>query len=369
MRVLFLSLLLIASTHAGNATALVRLKDIGRFENSRETQLVGYGVVMGLAGTGDSARSRATRQSIANLLSRFDIQVPRDQIQSKNVATVIVTAAAPVSARPGDKIDLTVSSLGDARSLLGGTLLLTALKSPDGGLHALAQGPLTVGGYRYDANGNAVQKNHPTTATVTAGGTVESGFDAAPQAGAPALTYVLRQADLATAHRVSKVIMTSLPRVRAQVKSASTVEITSDDPAGIPEAGVLADRIEQLTVEPDAPARVVVNERTGTVVAGGDVRISPVTITQGDIKVSIMSDTVVSQPGAFAPSGYGVRTVVGTRTSVGVGDEGGAVVNARNTVSDLVQALGRIKIGPRDTIAILQSMRAAGALHADLIIQ
>ena len=352
-----------------DAVALVRLKDIGRFENARESQLVGYGVVIGLAGTGDSARSRATRQSIANLLSRFDVQVPRDQIQSKNVATVIVTAAAPISALPGDKIDLTVSSLGDARSLLGGTLLLTALKSPDGTTHALAQGPLTVGGYRYDANGNAVQKNHPTTATVTGGGAIEASFVAPQEASRHALTYILRQADLATAHRVAKAITSSLPRVQALVKSASTIEITTDDGAVVPEAGSLADKIELLTVEPDSPARVVVNERTGTVVAGGDVRISPVTITQGDIKVSIVSDSVISQPGAFAPATDGVRTVVGTRTSIGVGDEGNAVVNARNTVSDLVQALSRIKIGPRDTIAILQSMKAAGALYADLIIQ
>lgn len=360
---------LLVLTMGQSASAAVRLKDIGRFEGARETQIVGYGVVVGLAGSGDSARSRATRQSIANLLSRFDVQIPRDQIQSRNVAAVMVTGAVPVSARSGDRVDVTVSSLGDAHSLVGGTLLLTALKSPDGVTRVLAQGSLTVGGYRYDANGNAVQKNHPTTAMLSGGGAVEQAFAVTEERAPTSLTYILRQGDLATAHRVANAITASIRGVRASVKSASAIEVRAEDNSMLSETSALADRIELLTVEPDAPARVVVNERTGTVVAGADVKISPVTITQGEIKVSIVEDPVISQPGVFAPASPGVQTVVVPRTSIGVGDSNAGVVNARNTVGDLVQALNRIKIGPRDTIAILQSMKAAGALYADLIIQ
>ncbi|HEX5127724.1 MAG TPA: flagellar basal body P-ring protein FlgI [Rhodocyclaceae bacterium] len=349
--------------------ASVRLKDIGRFSNSRDTQLIGYGVVMGLAGTGDSSRSRATSQSISNLLSHFDVVVPRDQIQSRNVAVVMVTASAPGSSRSGDKVDVTVSSMGDAKSLVGGTLLLTPLKSADGALHAVAQGALSVGGYRYDANGNVVQKNHPTTALVADGAMIEGALSDAVDTQHN-LTYVLRQPDLATAHRVANAISSRFPGMDVAVRSESAVDISLKNGEALSDSGNLADQIELLMVEPDAPARVVVNERTGTVVAGGDVRISNVVVTHGDLKVSVVTDPVVSQPDNLIATSPGIRTIVTHQTRVDVAEPvTDGVVEARNTVSDLVMALNRIKTSPRDTIAILQGIKAAGALYADLIVQ
>ena len=360
---------LIAAT-SSLAMASVRLKDIGRFSSTRETQLVGYGVVVGLAGTGDNSRNRATSQTISNLLSHFDLVVPRDQIQSRNVAVVMITTASPNSAHLGDKIDVTVSSMGDAKSLVGGTLLMTPLKSSDGVTYAVAQGALSVGGYRYDANGNVVQKNHPTTALMVGGATIER-VTADTDGALKSLLYVLRQPDLATAHRVASVIATNFPSVIASVRSESAVDISLKSGDGLTDSGNLADQIELLNVEPDVAARVVVNERTGIVIAGGDVRISNVTITHGELKVSIVSDPVISQPDNSIGISPGIRTVVAQRTRIDVNEEepGSNVVQARNTVADLVMALKRVKTSPRDMIAILQGIKAAGALYADLIVQ
>lgn len=355
----------------------VRLKDLGRFEGWRDNQLVGYGVVTGLAGTGDSLRSRATRQSIANILAQFDLNVPQEQIQSRNVATVMVTARMPSFVRTGDKLDVTITSMGDARSLLGGALLMTALKGPDGKVYALAQGALNVGGYKYDLNGNVVQKNHPTTGIIPAGANLEVDIVPDLVTSTREVAFVLVEPDLTTAGRIVEVINRNFSRTAVSAYAQDPGKVRIDVSGEAPDRLVsLLTRIEDLRVQPDVRARVVVNERTGTVVAGGDVRLSKITVTHGDLKVSITTDYNVSQPDISGNigrvrTGPGVRTVVVPSTRIDVNESAAESVSLRanSTVSDLVYALNRIKTSPRDMIAILQGIKAAGALHAELVIQ
>jgi flagellar P-ring protein FlgI len=347
----------------------VRIKDLGRIDGWRENQLVGYGIVTGLAGTGDSARSRATRQSIANLLSQFELYVPNDQIQSRNVAAVMVIAKLPAFSSEGDKLDVTITSIGDARSLLGGALLLTPMKGPDNVVHALAQGPLSVGGYKYDLNGNVVQKNHPTVGVIPGGATVEVPVATNVLTGGNRLSFILAEPDYTTATRIAESLNARVgPGTIARAADASRVDITVPDA----ERDRVVDfmmRIENVAVEPDRRARVVVNERTGSVVSGGNVRISSVTVSHGELKVSITTDYLVSQP-FLVRATPGARTEVVPRTRIEVQEaESGGVVEASDTVADLVRALNRIKTHPRDMISILQGIKAAGALHAELIIQ
>lgn len=366
---------MIAAALAASENAVgVRLKDLGRIDGWRENMISGYGLVTGLAGTGDSSRNRATRQSIANVLAEFGLNLPSDQVQSRNVAAVMVMASLPPFAKPGSKLDVTVSSIGDARSLVGGALLLTPLKGPDDRVYVLAQGPVLVGGYSYDLFGNLVQKNHPTAGRIPGGGMIEVGAptqELAPQGGA---LFVLAQADYTTASRVAEAINRAFGRRLAQPKDAASVEIVMPASESRPDAVAFLTRIENLQIEPGGRARVVVNERTGTVVAGGDVRISRVTISHGDLKVSIATDFLVSQP--YVPiigrPGPGGRTVVVPQTRVDVSEnesQSVTLAGKSNTVADLVNALAKIRTSPRDLIAILQGVIAAGAMHAELILQ
>jgi flagellar P-ring protein precursor FlgI len=361
--------LLLFSMAASAASDTVRIKDIGRFGGWRDNMLVGYGVATGLAGTGDSARSRSTRQSIANVLSQFDVVIPPDQVQSRNVAVVMITATLPPFARNGDRLDVTVTSMGDARSLLGGVLLMTPLKGPDGRIYALAQGALSVGGYKYDLNGNVVQKNHPTVGIIPGGASVEVAVGSDMMQGGQ-LEFVLTDPDYTTANRIAASVNNGLSGAFAVATDAATVKITV--PEGLRQNLVgFITRVESLNVQPDRRARVVVNERTGTVVAGGDVTISRVTVSHGDLRVSVVTDYLVSQPLLVRATGAGVRTEVVPQTRIGVTESGGEAVQlgVNSTVADLVQALNRIKASPRDMIAILQGIKAAGALRAELIIQ
>lgn len=356
----------------GTADAPVRVKDLGRLQGWRDNALVGYGLVTGLAGTGDSPSNKATRQALSNLLSQFNLALPADQIQSRNVAVVMVTAALPVQAREGDAIDITVTSSGDARSLVGGTLLMTPLRAANGRTYALAQGPLSVGGYRYDANGNVVQKNHPTVGSVPGGATVEVGMPR--PAGEPTqVTFVLGNPDYTTAMRVAAAINQSLGADLADARDASGIEIRIPEDDRSRPVPFLA-RLENVLVEPDRRAKVVINERTGTVVAGGDVRIQRVAVSHGDLRVSITSETSVSQPGTGGSyvGGYlpGVRTAQVTNTQVDVTENPGTgFLASGNTVADLVQALARMRTNTRDIISILRAVKAAGALHAELVVQ
>lgn len=363
----FLSILLVCAQASAEP---IRIKDIGRMSGWRENALNGYGLVTGLAGTGDSSRNRATRQSIANMLSRFDLTITADDMQSRNVAAVMVTATLPPFARTGSTIDVTVTSIGDARSLVGGTLILAPLKGPDGQVYALAQGALTVGGYKYDLNGNVVQKNHPTVASIPGGASIEVGVAAHMQSERHTVTFVLSDPDYTTATRVADAINARFGMRLASAEDAQGIEVA------VPEnrRAQLADFIttlENVTVEPDRRARVVINERTGTVVAGGDVRISKVAVTQGDLRVSIVTDNTVAQPLAVSYSGRGGNAlrVANSRVDVEERSETGFVGANNNTVGDLVQTLVRLKTNTRDIISILRAVKAAGAMHAELVVQ
>ncbi len=351
---------------AGDA---IRVKDLGKLQGFRENALVGYGIVTGLAGTGDSPGSRVTRQALANVLSQFNLTVAPEQVQSRNVAVVMVSAQLTAFARPGDALDVVVSSAGDARSLVGGSLLLTPLKGANGRVHALAQGPLAVGGYRYDALGNVVQKNHPTVGSLPGGATVEVGVVDASAAAPTSVTFVLHDADYTTASRVAAAINRQVGDGVAEARDASGIDVRLPESARARPVEFMA-RLEAVLVEPDRRARVVVNERTGTVVAGGDVRISKVALSHGDLRLTVTAETSVSQPGLLVRPGNGVRTAVVTNAQVDVAEGNGTgFVSAQNTVADLVQSLARLKTPTRDIISILRAVKAAGALHADLVVQ
>lgn len=348
----------------------MRIKDLGKMSGWRDNALTGFGLVTGLAGTGDSGRNKATRQSIANMLARFDLTISADEVQSRNVAAVMVTAVLSPFARAGDTIDVTVTSMGDARSLVGGALMLAPLKGPDGKIYGLAQGPLTVGGYKYDMNGNVVQKNHPTVASIPAGATVEVGVRSEMSSDRNTVTFVLAEPDYTTASRVAAAINVRLGAALAVAQDAGGVEIAV--PAG--RRARLADfmtDIENVMVEPDRRARVVINERTGTIVSGGDVRIARVAVSHGDLRVSIVTDNSVSQPLLVRQTGPGVESVPvsNSRVSVEERNEAGFVAANNTTVADLVQSLARLRTSTRDIISILRAVKAAGALHADLIVQ
>jgi len=369
MRILFTFILSLALAGGATAAETIRIKDIGKMAGWRDNALNGYGLVTGLAGTGDSSRNKATRQSIANMLARFDLQLAADDVQSRNVAAVMVTASLAPFARAGDTIDVTVTSIGDARSLVGGTLMLAPLKGPDGKIYALSQGALSVGGYKYDMNGNVVQKNHPTVASIPAGATVEVGLVNDIRSASGTVTFVLSEPDYTTASRVASAINARIGNQVAIARDASGVEVQVPPHRRERLTDYLTE-IENVMVEPDRRAKVIINERTGTIVSGGDVRISKVVVSHGDLKVSIVTENAVSQPMQVRLTGPGVQSVPysNSRVSVDENSETG-FVGANNTVGDLVQSLAKLKTNTRDIISILRAVKAAGALHAELVVQ
>lgn len=372
----------IAFLAAGPGVAdTVRMKDLGRFLGWRDNALVGYGLVTGLAGSGDSPRSTMTQFALKNVLSRLGANVPPELVQSRNVAAVVVTATLPPTAHVGDRIDVTISSVGDARSLVGGTLLMTPLMGPDQRPYALAQGPLVVGGYRFDSAFNREQKNYPTSATVPAGATVEAPVRADLLGPENALTFILKEPDTVTAERAALGINQAIGPGTARVVDASSISIDPRRWSG--DVYGLISRIESVTVTPDDLARVVINERTGTVVAGGGVRIASVTISQGDVRISVVRENEATYPpwdGGYGPYGAGFGRdrfgygpyggLVVANTKLMVTEPGDAVVTFPNTtVADLMTGLARVHVDTRGMIAILQAIRAAGALHAEIIVQ
>lgn len=356
----------VGPVHAKEAP--LRVKDLGKVQGWRDNVLVGTGIVSGLAGTGDSPGNRATRQAISNVLSQFSLTVAPEQVNSRNVAAVLVSASLPAFAREGDSLDVTVTSSGDARSLVGGNLLLTALRAPNGRVYALAQGALSIGGHRYDANGNVVQKNHPTAGSIPNGATVEVGMVGAAVPPRQ-VTFVLHEADYTTASRVVAAIHAQVGAGIAHARDASGIEIDIPPAMQQDTVGFLA-RIENVAVEPDRRARVVINERTGTVVTGGDVRIARIAISHGDLKITIATQNSVSQPAYIGRTGPGVATAIVSNTQLDVEEPVGVgFLSGPGTVADLVQALARMKTSTRDIISILRAVKAAGALHADLVVQ
>jgi flagellar P-ring protein precursor FlgI len=352
--------------------AQVRVKDVARVQGVRENSLYGYGLVIGLNGTGDRSRSNPfTPQAIVSMLQRLGISVPVDRLDGKNVAAVIVTAKLPPFARAGLALDVTVSSLGDATTLQGGTLLLTPLQGPDGRVYALAQGPLSVGGFAASgAGGDSVQKNHPTVGRVPGGAVVEREVPMALDPGG--LVFSLMQPDFTTAVRLARAINEAAgqggeARDLARAIDASTV-LVQVPPAEQPRFIEFIARIESGRLTVDTPARVVINERTGTVIMGSQLRISTVAVSHGSLSISISEEKQVSQPPPLAPRG--AQTVVVPRSEVTVREEKSqlALVPEGASIGDVVQALNALGVTPRDLIAIVQAIRQAGALMAELEI-
>lgn len=345
---------------------LARVKDVATIDGIRDNQLVGYGLVVGLRGTGDSSQTVFPAQTLLSTLERMGITVPRtgsnsaSNMQVKNMAGVFVVATLPPFSQPGYKLDITVSSAGDARSLEGGILLMTPLYGPDGQIFAEAQGSLVLGGYMAAAGGNSRQMNHPTTARIPGGALVERPvpFDLKQ---VHKVTVVLNDADFHTAERMASAINQSLGSARARAVDSRRVEIPATPEEDV---AALLDKIESVEVEVYPRARVVVNERTGTVVIGGTVRLQPVSILHGGLSVNVIATTEVSQPGPFSTG----TTEVIQQTSVQARDQPVNRIDLKQgaTVEDLVQELQRTGAGARDVISILQAMKEAGALEADL---
>lgn len=363
------AVLLIALALPFSASAAVRVKDLASVQGVRENELFGYGLVVGVAGTGDSDRVLFTQQSVAGMLGRLGIRIDPREARARNVAAVMVTARLPAFTRPGTHLDVSVASLGDARSLAGGLLLLTPLAAADGQIYAVAQGPVQTGGYTVSAASSSVVKNTPTAGRVPSGATVERAVT--PSLAGEKLVMALHRPDFTTANRVAQALSAALggasPAARAV--DAASVEITvpaafKDDPVG------LLAKLEVLEVEADGRARVVVSERTGTVVAGERVRIRPVAISHGGLQVSVSVQPLVSQPnpGISQNPNPNVRTVVEQMGTPSASEESRGVLAlpATTTVQDLAKALNTLGASSRDLVSILQAMKAAGALDAEL---
>lgn len=344
-------------------TKAVRLKDVATIQGVRTNQLVGYGLIVGLNGTGDGTQAQFTTQSMVNMMERMGINVDPKQVKVKNVAGVMVTAQLPPFSKIGQKLDVLVSSIGDAKSLQGGTLLLTPMRGADGQVYALAQGPLSIGGFMArGAAGGGIQKNHPTAGRVPNGATVEREIPLAINEKG-SLRISLHHPDFTTVTRAAEAINNTLAADVARAVDAETVRVN------VPleykgNAVKLLAAIERVELEPDNRARVILDERTGTVVMGDTVRISKVAIAHGNLSIQIKERPQVSQPLPFSQG----QTVVTPETDVSTVEGGGdlVILDEGSSIGELVGALNAVGVTPRDLIAILHSIKAAGALQADL---
>ena len=342
---------------------MARVKDIASIEGIRDNQLVGYGIVVGLQGTGDSQQTAFPVQTLAATLLRMGVSVPAGSIRVQNLAAVFLSASLPPFAGSGVKIDVTVSSAGDAKSLEGGVLLMTPLYGPDGRIYAQAQGPMVLGGYSAGGNGNSKQVNHPTTARMPFGGVVERASPT--QLGDKhVFNIALQEADFKSAAAMAEAIARDVPRVGARAIDSRRVEIRVADGEDVP---LTLSRVEAVEVRLFPRARVVVNERTGTVVIGGTVTLEPVSILHGGLAVSVVTDFHVSQPGPFSAG----QTVTVPQTRVEARDKPVSRIElkAGATVEELVRDLQQIGATARDVISILQAMKSAGALEAEIEVQ
>jgi len=340
----------------------VRIKDIVRPEGARDNQLVGYGLVVGLDGTGDSAQVGFTGQAVQNLVRHFGNSAEAGaKVKTKNAATVVMTATLPPFVKPGDRIDVVVSSLGDARSLQGGVLLQAPLEGADGRTYAVAQGAVSVGGFSASGAGAQVSKNHPTVGRIPNGALVEEAVPSERAEGG-VVSLSLLSPDDATAVAIAAAVNGAVPESGAVARDAATVVAHLPESFGGNATEFLA-AIGELTVSADTPARVVINERTGTIVVGGPVTISPVAVAHGSLTVEIQTRAAVSQPLPLS----GGETVVAPETSIRASEGTAAMVPlGAATVDDLVRSLNGLQATPRDLIAILQAMKEAGAIRATL---
>jgi flagellar P-ring protein precursor FlgI len=358
-------LIVLASSIHPVAAGESRLKDLVTLQGAHPAPLMGYGLVVGLNKTGDKRQTVFSTQSLANMLARFGVVVPAEQLKVENVAAVLVTAELSPYQRVGARLDVVASSIGDARSLQGGTLLPTPLRGPEGEVVALAQGPLSIGGFGGGGGGGtSVQVNHLTVGRVPAGAIVQT----APEAALPAadrLTFALRDPDFVTASRVAQVINTYLGTTAARAidPGSVTVDVPVQFRSSVPE---LMAQLETLPIQTDVVARVVINERTGTVVVGGNVQLSPAAVAHGNLSVRITTRYNVSQPAPFS----GGDTVVVPRQQVDVSEGNARLVALEEgtTLEAVAAALNTLGASPRDIIAIVQALKAAGALRAEIVI-
>lgn len=341
----------------------VRVKDIASVQGARSNQLTGLGLVVGLDGSGDSNSTLFSAQMVVNLLARQGVNVPQGTIKVKNIAAVMVTAELPPFVRKGSRINVTVNSLGDARSLQGGTLLQTPLKGADDQVYAVAQGPLSIGGFNFSAGGSTAQKNHVTVGRIPRGALVEREVSASITDG-KSVEITLNDPDLTTANRVAEAIRSKLPDAPAEALDAYTIRVGLPPSAQMNLVGFLA-KVEALSVTPDAVAKIVVNERTGTVVVGGNVRVSPCAIAHGSIQVRVDPAPVVAIPPPFSENGQPVVLPL-SEVSVRENPAKLATVPETTTIDQLVRALNALGVTPRDLIAILQLMKAGGHIAAEI---
>ncbi|MDQ2106499.1 flagellar basal body P-ring protein FlgI [Azospirillum isscasi] len=341
-----------------------RIKDVVDVEGVRDNMLIGYGLVVGLNGTGDSLNnSPFTEQSLVGMLERMGVNTRGTNLRTKNVAAVMVTATLPPYSAQGTRIDATVSAMGDSKSLLGGTLLVTPLLGADGEVYAVAQGPIAVSGFSAQGQGASVTRGVPTSGRISSGAIVEREIQFS-LAELPVLRLSLRNPDFTTAQRVATAINIQLRGNRAQATDPSSVLLSVPEARRGDIVGLITE-IEQLRVTPDQVARVVVDEKSGVIVMGENVRISTVAIAQGNLTIRVTETPQVSQPGPFSQG----QTAVVPRTDIQVDDQSNnrlAVMNSGVTLQELVQSLNALGVGPRDMIAILQSIKAAGALQAEI---
>lgn len=341
-----------------------RIKELARLKGVRSNQLVGYGLVVGLNGTGDSAGTQFTIQSLVNMMERLGVTVDPDKVKVANVAAVIVTTNLPPFARTGSSIDVSVSSVGDASNLAGGTLMMTPLKAADGKIYAVAQGSISTGALAYGGKAAKVQKNHPTAGRIPGGALVEREvpFVFGQQRE---LNYRLKDSDFTTVARMSEAVNQHFGSKIARSLDAGQMQVTVPDGYRDREVEFVSE-LERLNVTPDTVARIVVNEKTGTIVMGDRVRISTVAVSHGNLNLVISEKTNVSQPNPLANG----QTVVSPSTQVDVSEDKGNLVVLEQGVSigDVAAALNAIGATPRDLIAIFQAIKAAGALYADLVV-
>jgi flagellar P-ring protein precursor FlgI len=365
LRLKVIGLLALLTAASIPVAAGTRLKDLAAIEGVRENQLVGYGIVVGLNGTGDKRQTVFSAQTLTNVLQRMGVAVNPSAILVRNTAAVMVTAALPPFAQPGTKIDVSVAAVGDASNLQGGLLILTPLRAANGQVYAVGQGSVITGGFVAGRGGNNQTVNHPTAGRIPGGAIVEQ----APPTVEPGsvLRLQLKDADFTTAARIVTAVNKSLGSAGAlaSAKNSGLVEVQIPDSFRNRAVEFIA-QVESIQVDPDLPARIVINEKTGTVVLGSDVRISPVSILHGNLTVEIQTSYAVSQPAPF--SGPGAQTVVVPQVGVGVKEDKARdiVLKEGASVDELVRALIAIGSTPRDIIAILQNLKAAGALNAEI---
>lgn len=361
MRTIVLLILIAAAAFPAS-----RIKDLAYVQGMRGEQVIGYGLVVGLNGTGDSQRSTFTVQSVSSMLKRFGITVPQNDLRLRNAAAVMVTATIPPFSKEGGMVDVTVSSLGDATGLQGGTLLVTPLSGMNGTVYASAQGPLSVGGMNVRSNGSEVRRNHTAAGRVPGGAVIERPVEAVI-ARDWKVAVVLWQPDFTTAMRIASAVNAKHGASVATAMDASTIAL--EVPAAFRDNARIIDfisQVEVLEIVPDVAARVVINEKTGTVVVGGNVAILPVAVTHAGLNIEIQQTPVISQPPALS-RGTTVQTQMST---ISTSSDSSAVIaiNGAATVQEIARALNALRVSPRDVIAIFQALKEAGALKAELII-